>query len=390
MKGLTKLLVGGAIVASTIFPGKASAQTPEWYQAFQPRNEVVSGLNSYGIPNLDNDNDLDWDDHALIKGSPDPRSDVDADGVRGTDNDAQVFADWLNGNIAYLPGEYWRSTPSERENWFGKVYPIATQLNNHPWSNSTNEDSLYDSDRGALQDLLTLNGYNPNRSDFNLIHSKYKLDYNGLFNLPVYIARVHSDDGNFNHGIIALFKGSNLNNPDDWIFADAQLGRIVEPGVDWSIPNNSRVDILGIKDFQSAYDVGLKDLPWLTTAASIHFDSQGNREMTYLNENMIEDESTLGVGDEKSTPQNYTLEPNYPNPFNASTTIPYSFDKEVNMSLDLYNIKGQHIRNLEKGVKYPGNYVENLSVPNLPSGNYIVNLETEDRYSESRIISLVK
>jgi hypothetical protein len=37
---------------------------------------------------------------------------------------------------------------------------------------------------------------------------------------------------------------------------------------------------------------------------------------------------------------------NYPNPFNPSTTISFELDTNTQVSLDIYNIKGQHIRNI--------------------------------------------
>ena len=81
---------------------------------------------------------------------------------------------------------------------------------------------------------------------------------------------------------------------------------------------------------------------------------------------------------------------NFPNPFNPTTTIPYSLDKQADISLDLYDITGKLVRNLEKGVKHQGSYTENLNASNLPSGQYILNLRTEDGWSESKKILLTK
>ena len=388
------------LTIALILPQISNAQTPTWYQAFQPRNEVVNGLNSYGIPDLNNNGDL-RDDLNLILGSTDPKADVDADDDRGTANDVQVYTEYINGDRDYLPGEYWRSTPSEKEGWFRAVYPIAVRLNNYEFippsdPRSQNNETRFDSDNGAVGDFLALNGYNPNRDDFNLIHQKYNLDHNGLFNLPVYIARVHSDDGNFNHGIIALFKGTNLNNPDDWLFGDAYVGRVVEPGIDWSIPFNSRVDVLGVKDFKSAYDVGVIDLPWLNTAISIHFDGEGNREITYMNPNMIEDQTSLAVRDNENTniSDNYLLKQNFPNPFNSTTQISYELPQNSNVELIIYNILGKEIIKLVNRNQAIGRYNinwngQNLFGEHMPGGIYLYTLRTKD-FTKTRKMLLLR
>ncbi|MBU0529098.1 hypothetical protein KKF86_04990, partial [bacterium] len=318
MKYLKNLLFATAIAVSAVLPGKLNAQTPTWYDAFNPRNEVVDGFNSYGIPDLNNNKNLK-DDLNLILGGSDPKADVDGDDHPGTAQDVQVYTEYVNGDRDYLPGEYWRSTPSEKEGWIRKVYPISVRLSNYEFISpldprSQDQNTRFDSDNGSLADFLNLNGYNPNRVDFNLIHPKYSLTYNGLFNLPAYIARVHSDDGNFNHGIIAFFTGTNLNDPNGWIFGDAQEGRIIEPGVDWSIPFSSRVDILGVHDFESSYNSGVIDLPKTTVAVYIHFDSQGNREITYMNPVMIEDQTTLDIKDNEKTnvSNKFLLKQNFP------------------------------------------------------------------------------
>ncbi len=51
-----------------------------------------------------------------------------------------------------------------------------------------------------------------------------------------------------------------------------------------------------------------------------------------------------------------TLEQNYPNPFNPSTTIRYSLDEPGRVSLDIYNIKGQLVKNLYSGDAEVGNH----------------------------------
>ena len=347
-----KALIGTAIVVSTLLPGKLNAQTPTWYQAFNPRNEVVNYFGSYGSGDVDQDGDVDAADLSAMNTTQNFYSDVDADGIQSSAQDKQILSNYLNGNRVYMPAEYWRSTPSEKKDWVKKIYPIMTKLNNYTYNSSADPNLFFDSDRFSVGDFLTGNGYSPNRDDFNLIHPKYNLNYNGLFNLPIYITRVHSDDGQFNHGISAIFTGTNLNDVDDWLFLEPQIGEVVEPGSQ-SIPFNSRADILGVKDFKSAYDVGLIDLPWLKAAVSIHLDAQGNREMTYINPEMIVDQTSLDVEDNTNTnvSDSYMLNQNFPNPFNSNTTISYYLPKEKGIELNIYNLQGKLEETLVKNEK---------------------------------------
>lgn len=74
---------------------------------------------------------------------------------------------------------------------------------------------------------------------------------------------------------------------------------------------------------------------------------------------------------------------NYPNPFNPSTTIHYSLKAESAIELTIYNIRGQVIKLLERGIKSAGNYtivwngIDNDGNP-VPSGVYFCSLKVND------------
>ena len=48
-------------------------------------------------------------------------------------------------------------------------------------------------------------------------------------------------------------------------------------------------------------------------------------------------------------PKQAALEPNFPNPFNPTTTIPFALPTSQNVRLEIYNILGQRIRTLAQG-----------------------------------------
>ncbi len=85
----------------------------------------------------------------------------------------------------------------------------------------------------------------------------------------------------------------------------------------------------------------------------------------------------LGVDKEQipSTPDNFSLSANYPNPFNPSTKIEYSVPFASRLSLTVFNLVGEKICVLEEGVKQPGNYRVTFNASDLPSGVYFCRLE---------------
>ncbi|MFH1006885.1 MAG: SUMF1/EgtB/PvdO family nonheme iron enzyme [Candidatus Latescibacterota bacterium] len=58
----------------------------------------------------------------------------------------------------------------------------------------------------------------------------------------------------------------------------------------------------------------------------------------------------------QSVPGSFSLNPNYPNPFNPSTVIPYHLREAGHVRLVIHNTLGQHIRTLMDGVQEAGSH----------------------------------
>ena len=50
------------------------------------------------------------------------------------------------------------------------------------------------------------------------------------------------------------------------------------------------------------------------------------------------------------------LLPNYPNPFNPETWIPYDLAEDADVHIHIYNVKGESIRQLSLGFQTAGTY----------------------------------
>jgi hypothetical protein len=81
-------------------------------------------------------------------------------------------------------------------------------------------------------------------------------------------------------------------------------------------------------------------------------------------------ESTLG-----DLPENVTLKPNYPNPFNPVTTIPYELAEDSDVLLTVWNMIGQKVATLVDGTVEAGIHEETWNASDMPSGIYIARFE---------------
>ena len=91
----------------------------------------------------------------------------------------------------------------------------------------------------------------------------------------------------------------------------------------------------------------------------------------------------------ESTPQQLSLEPNYPNPFNSSTTIKYSIAKTSKVDLKVFDVTGREVAKLVDFHQNPGTYSFRFDGTSLATGTYFVRLQADD-FSQTRKIVLMK
>ncbi len=98
-------------------------------------------------------------------------------------------------------------------------------------------------------------------------------------------------------------------------------------------------------------------------------------------------------------PAKTQLLPNYPNPFNPETWIPYHLDRDSNAALSIYNASGVLVRHFDLGLQSAGFYTEKGSAvywdghnergEAVASGTYFYQLRAGD-YSAMRRMVIVK
>ena len=99
------------------------------------------------------------------------------------------------------------------------------------------------------------------------------------------------------------------------------------------------------------------------------------------------------------TPEETTLLPNYPNPFNPETWIPYRLAREADVTITIYDTKGTPVRRLALGNQSAGYYAEhgkaaywdgrNEDGEAVASGIYIYQFRAGD-YVAARRMAIVK
>lgn len=98
----------------------------------------------------------------------------------------------------------------------------------------------------------------------------------------------------------------------------------------------------------------------------------------------------VGVKENRVMPATFELKQNFPNPFNASTSITYSISKTSVVILTFYNILGEKIQKIGKGFQQAGSYTINFNSDKLSSGIYLYTLQVGDEVSQIKKMLLLK
>ncbi len=98
----------------------------------------------------------------------------------------------------------------------------------------------------------------------------------------------------------------------------------------------------------------------------------------------------VGIDDEEyNLPKHHALLGNYPNPFNAKTTLKFQLDKPSDITLTLYDILGRELQTLAAGEYQAGKHSVTFDASNLASGTYLYKLRTES-FTDIDKMTLIK
>lgn len=87
-------------------------------------------------------------------------------------------------------------------------------------------------------------------------------------------------------------------------------------------------------------------------------------------------------------PEEFSLNGNYPNPFNPLTRISYSIPSSSKVNISLFDLSGKLISTLLDDIQHPGLHSIELNASNLPSGIYIYKMTAGDFTASSKMLLL--
>jgi hypothetical protein len=90
--------------------------------------------------------------------------------------------------------------------------------------------------------------------------------------------------------------------------------------------------------------------------------------------------------DESEIPGQFALKPNYPNPFNPSTTISFTIPESGAVKLSVYNSLGEKVENLINGSIDAGIHEVTFNAQDLTSGVYYYRIEYNGKQSTEKMI----
>ncbi len=110
-----------------------------------------------------------------------------------------------------------------------------------------------------------------------------------------------------------------------------------------------------------------------------HDEDSGQRSKLNISQITVSNGSDVPIDDDPpQTPQQVSLDQNFPNPFNPSTVIRFTLPEQMHARLSVYNIMGQRVTVLTDRVLRSGKHQIAFDGTNLSSGVYLYVLETPE------------
>ena len=127
------------------------------------------------------------------------------------------------------------------------------------------------------------------------------------------------------------------------------------------------------------YNAGPNPVPGDVPAhvGTVSYDASGNPVNTSVPLSISSLTAPLVVGETSALqPTQYTLEQNYPNPLNPSTTIRYALPVSGRVAVRVYNVLGQVVATLIEGNQNAGTHEVSFDASALSSGVYFYRIES--------------
>lgn len=149
----------------------------------------------------------------------------------------------------------------------------------------------------------------------------------------------------------------------------------------------------------SVDDIALNGRMALYPKILIFGDNDGDDGLILCSELSIWDvaldpEVVTGLGDATTIPtaigklsntKKSALGQNFPNPFSTTTVLPYQLQEAGNVSFSIFDVTGKKIKEINEGMKSPGNYRLNISSEKMQNGIYFVQMKSNNHLFTNKI-----
>jgi len=152
-----------------------------------------------------------------------------------------------------------------------------------------------------------------------------------------------------------------------------------------------RIEIANPEDVESIFVRNARSLGADINVQPVHIIANGSLTYTIT----LNPQEPLSAVNEGAVPEvtsdAFRLVGNYPNPFNPTTQIVFEISHESEISLEVFNLLGQKIREMDLGRRSAGRHeiMFDASELNIPSGSYVYRLISNES-SLTRSMTLVK
>ncbi|MDZ7694205.1 MAG: T9SS type A sorting domain-containing protein [Balneolaceae bacterium] len=238
---------------------------------------------------------------------------------------------------------------------------------------ATHEKDIYDATKLApMTSRYAILGFSSSDQDatgsgLNLrAQDSRPYDFEGELSIDMELQTYQMEEGSF------TLSWESIELPETWIFTliDNQTGAEINMNTEENYTFSYAPQQQEKNGFNE--ESGLNQS--LPKAVAVKSREQGPARFTIKASAPRENSSTSS-----EIPESVKLNPNYPNPFNPSTTITFELIEQAHVELNVYTIVGQKVATLVDGVREMGEHQESWNAADMPSGIYIAQLEVQGK-----------
>jgi hypothetical protein len=143
------------------------------------------------------------------------------------------------------------------------------------------------------------------------------------------------------------------------------------------------------------YNPGAEDSPLESLGVHEHFDSWGSKqysrnlengegiELYTVDQTVDTVDHTVGINELYETESNVLFKPNYPNPFQSITTLPFELTQEARVTMVIYDQLGRTVETIADGLYPAGSHTIQWEGSAFPDGIYYCQLKTDTGFNKT-------